>query len=209
LKIPANPPSLHQHEHNNCHRHTNHLQKYCSELLCPAIGVTLTRFNELRNISPGIRPRAFLLPSNVNEMKTESTLLKIEHELIGMFASLDAWFDELLDDGMSLGQETDYGEVITHILFSNYRLLNILPDKALDELHHDYKPTDQSLYELRSALRDQLYQSLLLIDSLEESSALNRLPDEKKMDLYDRLFSIAQHLRYHLELLELSEDFAE
>jgi hypothetical protein len=171
--------------------------------------VTLTRFNELRNISPGIRPRAFLLPSNVNEMKTESTLLKIEHELIGMFASLDAWFDELLDDGMSLGQETDYGEVITHILFSNYRLLNILPDKALDELHHDYKPTDQSLYELRSALRDQLYQSLLLIDSLEESSALNRLPDEKKMDLYDRLFSIAQHLRYHLELLELSEDFAE
>jgi hypothetical protein len=46
-KIPSKPSSLHQHEHNNRHRHSKHMQEHCSELLRPAIGVTLTRFNEL------------------------------------------------------------------------------------------------------------------------------------------------------------------
>lgn len=142
-------------------------------------------------------------------MKTETTISKIKQELISMFASLDAWFDKLLDDGFDPEQETDAMEVVEHILSSNDNILNVLPeqyDNALKQLQRSFQPTSQrSLDELRFALRDQLYQALCLVDSLDDISDLERLDHDKQMDLHDKLFSIAQHLRYHIELLELSE----
>jgi hypothetical protein len=142
-------------------------------------------------------------------MKTESTILKIKQELISMFASLDAWFDKLLDDGFNPEQHAETLEIVEHIFSSNYNLLNVLPkecENSLDSLEHhlDLFP-DRSFEELRSGLREQLYHSLCLIDALEESSALDTLNHDKRMELHEKLFSIAEHLRYHLELLELGE----
>jgi hypothetical protein len=145
-------------------------------------------------------------------MKPESTISKIKQELISMFASLDAWFDKLLDDGLDPLHETAALEVVEHILSSNYNLLNVLPNqyKTLELLQSNSHPTSQrSLAELRFVLRDQLFQSLCLIDLLDESIAEGRSDHDKQMDLHDKLFAIAQHLRYHLEVMELSESLEE
>ncbi|HEY0656053.1 MAG TPA: DinB family protein [Chryseosolibacter sp.] len=143
-------------------------------------------------------------------MKTESTISKIQQELISMFASLDAWFDKLMDDGFDPDQEINTLEVVEHILSSNYNVLNVLPmecDNALELLERDFQAISQprTMDELRFALRDQLYQSLCLIDSLDDSVARDPFSHDKQMDLRDKLFAIAQHLRYHLEELEKVE----
>jgi hypothetical protein len=142
-------------------------------------------------------------------MKTESTLSKIKQELISMFASLDAWFDTLLDDGYNPEEETGALEVLEHILASNASVLKVLLeqfDNVLDLVQRDFQSRPLlSFEELRFALRDQLYQSLCLVDLLEEPLYVNRMDHDKQVDLNEKLLSIAQHLRYHLELLELSE----
>jgi hypothetical protein len=201
-------PALHQHEHNDCHRHTNHMQTFCGELLCPAIGVTLIDLTNSQ-YKPGHKTPGFFIYSSINVMKPESTILKIKHELISMFASLDAWFDKLLDEGFSPEQHAETLEIVDHIFSSNYNLLNLLPkecENAFDSLEHhlNFFP-DRSFEDLRSGLREQLYHSLCLIDALDESSVVDELGRDKQMELHEKLFSIAQHLRYHLELLELAE----
>jgi hypothetical protein len=144
-------------------------------------------------------------------MKTESPLLKIKQELISMFASLDAWFDRLLDEGYNREEETDLLEVVEHILTSNFSILNVLPKECGNDsqvVHHEFELTTHlSFEEMRFALRDQLYQSLCLLDVLDESMNVNAIDRAKQMDLHDKLFSIAQHLRYHLELLQFSQSF--
>lgn len=206
-KIPTKPPSLHQHEHNNCHRHTNHMQIYCSELLRPAIGVTLIELTNTQ-YKPGHQTRAFFIYTIINGMKTESTISIIKQELISMFASLDAWFDKLLDDGLDPEHENETLEIVTHIFSSNYNLLNVFPQECDDAFasiqHHLTASSNPEVDELRMGLRNQLYQALCLIDTLDES-ALTGFDGEKQMELHDKLFSIAQHLRYHLELLELED----
>jgi uncharacterized damage-inducible protein DinB len=139
-------------------------------------------------------------------MKEESTISKINSELIRTFSSLDAWFDKALDDGYEDDDEWSMREVLQHLVNSNYHLLDFLSDGydyALSEYDHvNRSGVQKSFHAIRYALREQLFQCLCLLDNLEQSGNLD-LDDEKEMNVYDKLWAITNHLSYHLEQLEV------
>lgn len=123
-----------------------------------------------------------------------------------MFASLDAWFDELLDSGFDTEQDTHALEWIEHIYLSNHNLLESLPqesNRVLAMRQSGLASKTLSFDELRFALRDQLFQSLCLVDYLDESFFQEPSSDDKHMHLHDILVLITEHLRYHLDLLDV------
>lgn len=139
-------------------------------------------------------------------MKYESTQSKINKDLIRTFASLDAWFDKVLDDGMLDGEQWDMLDVLQHVITSNNHLLDLLSDGydfALSQfIRQGRNEGEQSLYAMRFALREQLFHCLCLLDEMEVN-----MPTEnasKQMNLYDKLFSLSSHLQYHLECFESS-----
>lgn len=140
-------------------------------------------------------------------MKEESTISKINSELIRTFACLDAWFDRASDNGFDQENQWSILEVVQHIITSNYHLLDLLSDGyeyAFSEYDHSNRKGDQkSLDVLRFALREQLFHCLCLLDGLEDDNADNS--SEKEMNVYDKLSSLTNHLQYHLERLEKSE----
>lgn len=140
-------------------------------------------------------------------MKEESTISKIDSELIRTFAMLDAWFDKSLDDGYGEEYEWNSLDVIRHIVTSNDHLLDILSDGyayAFSGFDHRERSEDQRSFDaMRLALREQLFHCLCLLDELEDQDATNG--DAKEMNVYDKLSSLINHLHYHLERLETSE----
>lgn len=126
-----------------------------------------------------------------------------------MFASLDGWLDKLIDERIDPVLESDAIEVVHHILWSNYSLLRLISEQCNDTLailQRDSVVTQhRSIDEMRLAFRDQLFQSLCMIDFIEDTVALDNAEHDKQMDLRDKLLSIANHLRYHLEELEVDE----
>jgi uncharacterized damage-inducible protein DinB len=142
-------------------------------------------------------------------MKTETTISKINTELIRSFATLDAWFDKALDDGDKGRNRWSMQEVIQHILNSNYHLLDLLSDGCEYAWSHlqsqDGKLTEErSLDDMRFALREQLFHCLCLLDELGDNAEVNQDVD-KAMNIQDRLWSITHHLTYHLERLQDAE----
>jgi uncharacterized damage-inducible protein DinB len=139
-------------------------------------------------------------------MKEESTISKINSELIRTFASLDAWFDKALDDGYEDDDQWSMREVLQHLVNSNYHLLDFLSDGynyALTEYDHiNRSDVPKSFQAMRYTLREQLFQCLCLLDDVEQSESLD-LDDEKEMNVYDKLWAITNHLSYHLEQLEV------
>jgi hypothetical protein len=137
-------------------------------------------------------------------MKSESTISKINKELISVFAMLDTWFDEVLDND----NHRNAIQIADHILNSNHHLLRLVShgfEDALsdsryvrgnDDVHH-------SVDELRTTLRDQLHFCLYLLDEIEtQNLSEEQQADEKEMDIYHQLTSMTNHVSYHLEELK-------
>lgn len=140
-------------------------------------------------------------------MKTETTISKINTELIRSFAMLDAWFDEALDHGFDDQDRWSIHEVIKHILTSNYHLLDLLSDGCEYAWSHlklqgGIATHEKSLDHMRFALREQLFHCLCLLDDLEVNDESN-YDGDKAMNIHDRLWSITHHLSYHLENLKM------
>lgn len=136
-------------------------------------------------------------------MKHESTISKIHQELISTFASLDAWFDRALDE-LHDNEQGDALDVLQHMITSNNHLLDSLSDgydfALATFIRQGRTEAEQSLYAMRFALRDQLFHCLCLLDEIEHGATTQ--DDSKQMNLYEKLFSLSNHLQYHLECFE-------
>lgn len=135
-------------------------------------------------------------------MKNESTISKINQELISTFASLDAWFDKVLDRGFD--DRDDHWRVLQHIVSSNYHLLDLLSD-ACDYALADVRSgegrseAEQTFHAMRFALREQLFRCLCVLDDLDQPEEGD---EAKEMNVYEKLSSLTYHLQYHLEQFE-------
>ena len=140
-------------------------------------------------------------------MKTETTISKINSDLIQTFASLDAWFDKVLEDDFGVENRWSMRDVVQHIVTSNSHLLDLLSE-GYDYAWLEFARTDQkrlaqpSLDVMRFALREQLFHCLCLLDEQELGDEEN---ETKEMNVYDKLSSVINHLHYHLQQLEDSE----
>lgn len=137
-------------------------------------------------------------------MKHESTIKKINQELISAFASLDAWFDKTLDDGFDHDEQWGTLDILQHVITSNHYLLEMLSegyDFALGGFAKQGRSeAEESFYAMRYALREQLFHCLCLLDELHTAAD----DESKEMNLYDKLSSLTNHLQYHLECFEES-----
>lgn len=136
-------------------------------------------------------------------MKSASTISKINRELISAFARLDTWFDEVPDRD----NHWEAIRVADHILNSNHHLLKAIStgfENALSDSSGGAEEDDanQSIDQLRTSLREQLYFCLCLLDELETQNATGRETEEKGMDIHEQLYSITQHVSYHLERMQ-------
>lgn len=136
-------------------------------------------------------------------MKQESTISKINQELISSFASLDAWFDKALDE-LHDDERWDILEVLQHVITSNNHLLEMLSDGydfAMSRfVRQGRTEAEQSLYAMRFLLREQLFHCLCLLDEIDHSAEPDTV--SKQMNLHEKLVSLSSHLQYHLACFE-------
>jgi hypothetical protein len=138
-------------------------------------------------------------------MKQESTISKINTQLIRTFATLDAWFDKVLDEGFDDAHEWNTLDVLQHLIISNHHVLDVLKGGFSDCINASNfvsgSEADKKFHTLRQLLRDQLFHCLCLLDELEDQQG-ETVDNAKEMNVCDTLWVITNHLSYHLEQLE-------
>jgi len=123
-------------------------------------------------------------------MSLQSTIHKLNNDLISLFAVVDAWLDK--DDQEQIGSESfRFRKIaIVNFLVVNKQLLDFINKVSDDDLLHDIRFDVEDAYEnvsniiqgdylvqqfldakpqiLREHLREQLFQLLCLIDALHD-----------------------------------------
>ncbi|MFZ6011315.1 MAG: DinB family protein [Bacteroidota bacterium] len=179
----------------------------------------------------------------------ETTISKIKQELIGAFASVDAWFDKhesLLQFKPATGRWTP-ALVLEHIMLTNHYLLILIDkgsDKALKlaettdlpEATRNYQFEENMLEDIgihksfqwerpehmepsgetdscdvRLELRYQLYRCLCHLKALSNGAGVlykttMTVNNLGKLDVYQYLYFLAQHVKRHRHQLENIEN---